>query len=164
MKANRMRSNLKAGHRCQWVILLLALSAAFSAEAFYNPSTGRWINRDPLGESAFETRRGERADTFGGGPNLYTYVGNEPVRGIDVLGLVRGDDFWEPPQLKPQPLPPCVKECAKKCALAHLPMRGVCILGCAGGGPGYLACVVPCMAAVTLSQAICTAACIAGSQ
>jgi len=40
---------------------------------YYNPDTGRWINRDPLGEQ--------------GGLNLYGYVKNTPSSGIDPLGL-----------------------------------------------------------------------------
>ena len=32
---------------------------------FYNPSTGRWLNRDPFQED--------------GGPHLYAFVGNHPV-------------------------------------------------------------------------------------
>ncbi len=39
----------------------------------YNPSLGRWINRDPIEEE--------------GGLNLYAYVGNNPISGIDSLGL-----------------------------------------------------------------------------
>jgi RHS repeat-associated protein len=39
----------------------------------YDPTIGRWINRDPLGEP--------------GGLNLYSYVKNEPTRFIDPLGL-----------------------------------------------------------------------------
>ncbi|MBI4683442.1 MAG: RHS repeat-associated core domain-containing protein, partial [Nitrospirae bacterium] len=40
---------------------------------FYNPSIGRWITRDPLGEA--------------GGINLYGFVGNNPVNFVDPLGL-----------------------------------------------------------------------------
>jgi RHS repeat-associated protein len=40
----------------------------------YNPNTGRWLSRDPLGEGADST--------------LYSYVLNVPVLGIDPLGLV----------------------------------------------------------------------------
>ncbi len=40
---------------------------------FYSPITGRWINRDPLGEA--------------GGINLYQMVGNNPVNFVDPWGL-----------------------------------------------------------------------------
>jgi RHS repeat-associated protein len=40
---------------------------------YYDPSTGRWPSRDPIGEK--------------GGVNLYGYVGNDPVNGLDILGL-----------------------------------------------------------------------------
>ena len=40
---------------------------------FYDPATQRWLNRDPIGEE--------------GGVNLYGYVGNNPISGVDPLGL-----------------------------------------------------------------------------
>jgi RHS repeat-associated protein len=40
---------------------------------FYDPSTGRWINRDPIEEK--------------GGLNLYGFVGNDGVNWWDLLGL-----------------------------------------------------------------------------
>jgi len=40
---------------------------------FYNPSIGRWMTRDPLGET--------------GGINLYGFVGNNVVNAIDPWGL-----------------------------------------------------------------------------
>jgi RHS repeat-associated protein len=40
---------------------------------YYNPSTGRWLSRDPIGER--------------GGRNLYGMVGNGPIDRWDLLGL-----------------------------------------------------------------------------
>ena len=40
---------------------------------YYDPETGRWLSRDPIGEE--------------GGLNLYGFVGNDPTSHIDVLGL-----------------------------------------------------------------------------
>jgi RHS repeat-associated protein len=40
---------------------------------FYNPSTGRWLSRDPIGER--------------GGANLYGFVNNNPIYWVDPLGL-----------------------------------------------------------------------------
>jgi RHS repeat-associated protein len=41
---------------------------------YYNPSTGRWINRDPIGEK--------------GGLNLYAFVGNDSIDHYDAFGLM----------------------------------------------------------------------------
>jgi RHS repeat-associated protein len=40
---------------------------------YYDTSTGRWLNHDPIGES--------------GGANLYAFVGNNPDNVIDATGL-----------------------------------------------------------------------------
>jgi RHS repeat-associated protein len=40
---------------------------------YYNPSTGRWLSRDPIKEAS--------------GPNLYGFLGNNSVTRVDVLGL-----------------------------------------------------------------------------
>ena len=39
---------------------------------YYDPETGRWLNRDPIEEA--------------GGLNLYAMVGNDPVNYLDYLG------------------------------------------------------------------------------
>jgi RHS repeat-associated protein len=41
---------------------------------YYNPSTGRWLSRDPMGEK--------------GGLNLYEFVLNSSVNYVDLLGLL----------------------------------------------------------------------------
>jgi len=64
---------------------------------YYNPSAGRWPNRDPIEER--------------GGINLYAMVGNNPIGFIDRLGLIGLADpgpNWQPPSLpKPSPGPSC---------------------------------------------------------
>ena len=53
--------------------LLFFLSATELASAFYDPSLGRWVNRDPIQEK--------------GGLNLYRFTRNNPVIWIDRWGL-----------------------------------------------------------------------------
>ncbi len=57
---------------------------------FYNPSTGRWPNRDPIEEE--------------GGVNLYSFVRNNPVSYTDFLGMAltpyRGYPQWKYAPLK----------------------------------------------------------------
>jgi RHS repeat-associated protein len=47
---------------------------------YYNPQTGRWINRDPSGEV--------------GGLNNYAFVTNDGINGTDVLGLWKANGTW----------------------------------------------------------------------
>lgn len=73
------------------LVLLLALVLAGSAptaHAFYNPESGRWLNRDPILER--------------GGINLYGFVANRPIQSIDVDGTA----LWGPPFMPPDPEPP----------------------------------------------------------
>ncbi|BEP61104.1 hypothetical protein GmRootV213_16580 [Variovorax sp. V213] len=46
----------------------------YNRHRYYDPASGRYVSRDPLG--------------LAGGRNLHVYAGNNPVRGIDPLGLV----------------------------------------------------------------------------
>ena len=48
-------------------------TTARSGYRFYSPKLGRWVNRDPVGET--------------GGVNLCGFVRNEPASGVDALGL-----------------------------------------------------------------------------
>src|SRR5262245_26493635 len=65
----RLRSALIAA-----LIWLLGQQSGF---CFYNPTTGRWLNRDPIEEL--------------GGANLYLFARNDSVNKIDILGL---DSFY----------------------------------------------------------------------
>lgn len=53
-------------------VLLTWLAFAQLAQAFYNPSSGKWLSRDPMGER--------------GGINLYGFVNNEPSSQFDRDG------------------------------------------------------------------------------
>ena len=46
---------------------------AYYGYRYYNPSTGRWLSRDPIEEN--------------GGVNLYAFVNNQPVNAADICGL-----------------------------------------------------------------------------
>ncbi|OQB93714.1 MAG: tRNA(Glu)-specific nuclease WapA precursor [Verrucomicrobia bacterium ADurb.Bin118] len=52
---------------CDWETGLL-----YYGYRYYDPDTGRWLSRDPLGEE--------------GGLSLYGFVGNQPVTQVDKLG------------------------------------------------------------------------------
>jgi len=60
-----------------WTILVVLLGLlvwAQSASAFYNPQTGRWLSRDPIGVK--------------GGLNLCVFNQNNPIDKWDYLGLL----------------------------------------------------------------------------
>ena len=58
------------------------LGLVFTLYRAYDPVTGRWLSRDPIGEE--------------GGINLYGYVSNRPVNLWDPLGL-SPSDWWDIP-------------------------------------------------------------------
>jgi len=53
--------------------LVIWLAVVETGWCFYNPSTGRWLSRDPISEV--------------GGRNLYGFVYNDPVNKMDRLGM-----------------------------------------------------------------------------
>ena len=57
---------------------------------YYNPTTGRWLSRDPIGELGFHTLAGNRNRRVRDG-NLYCFVGNNPLTKFDLLGLTEKD-------------------------------------------------------------------------
>jgi hypothetical protein len=81
MKANRW-ANLM-------VLACVILFACHEARAFYNPSTGRWLSRDPITEK--------------GGAHLYGFVNNDPIRKVDKLGrnIFGGPLGWPLPRNNP---------------------------------------------------------------
>ncbi len=69
-------------------------------ERLYSPSLGRWLSRDPIGPL--------------GGPNVYTFAGNNPIDRIDPFGMMYipcpggncGGDDEPTPDPTPNPDPP----------------------------------------------------------
>ena len=58
------------------VLALLGLVLCQDARAFYNPSTGRWLSRDLIGERGCE--------------NLHAFVRNDALQHVDR----KGEDIW----------------------------------------------------------------------
>jgi hypothetical protein len=56
-----------------WFLLIVFFCISHTASAFYNPETGRWLSRDPIGED--------------GGINLSSFANNDPADDWDLMGL-----------------------------------------------------------------------------
>lgn len=67
-----MKMIMKAKRTVAVAMVLLGLFVGRDALAFYNPQTGRWLNRDPIGER--------------GGANQQAFAGNSPVSRCDADG------------------------------------------------------------------------------
>ncbi|MBL9191583.1 MAG: RHS repeat-associated core domain-containing protein [Opitutaceae bacterium] len=75
-------SNLgRFGHRFSSKYWDSASSFYYYGFRYYNPQTGRWPSRDPIGER--------------GGLNLYWMVGNSALNKIDLLGLEELPLIWD---------------------------------------------------------------------
>jgi hypothetical protein len=95
------------------VLFSFVVFATNQASAYYSPSTGRWLSRDPMGEPGFELLRassavpkpGQLVNTASLPPsrifirdmaiqgkesNRYMFVANNPENSFDLLGL----DIW----------------------------------------------------------------------
>ncbi len=57
---------------------------------YYNPSTGRWLSRDPIGELGFGRALRMPHVSRSAGPNLYSFTKNDAVDGYDIYGLLAG--------------------------------------------------------------------------
>jgi hypothetical protein len=85
---------------------LIWLAAAQTGWCFYNPSTGRWLSRDPIGES--------------GGLNLYAFANNDSLQRIDVTGLSSEND--PPTTVYNRGLPRYCQKC--RCKRVQLKPKG----------------------------------------
>jgi hypothetical protein len=73
--------------------------AVHSAQAFYNPSTGRWLNRDPIGNEGFIRVLSTEIDdnelsTIESTKPPYLFVENLPILTWDVNGLWPSRNHW----------------------------------------------------------------------
>ncbi len=76
-----MKTRNKTALPTQIVVVGLWLLSLHSAHCFYNPSTGRWLSRDPLGEQSDN--------------NLCAFAVNSPLNRFDSLGLVACGAFMQ---------------------------------------------------------------------
>ncbi len=101
--------------KCKFMVTLFFVWTLQAAFAFYDPTVGRWLSRDPVGEPGFQVlhaattapqaivpppllqqgRWAQRdaitnlnANEKQGGANRYGFVENNPVGKIDPLGLL----------------------------------------------------------------------------
>ncbi len=72
---------------------------------YYDPNLQRWPNRDPIGEVGFELVRNSRLRTVWSflqpaerfeGPNIYEFVRNNSLSGLDPFGLEYGNPVSGP--------------------------------------------------------------------
>jgi hypothetical protein len=84
---------MKARRTAMVVMVACLLSfMAHDALAFYNPSTGRWLSRDPIGEK--------------GGRNRYGFVQNAPLSFVDAVGKLPIEGPTPPIHIPPAMYPP----------------------------------------------------------
>jgi hypothetical protein len=80
---------MKTKRMLQLTLVLLGVLLGREAQAFYNPQTGRWLSRDPIGEMGFAKVRRDPGNTVQqqGNGNCYLVVCNEMPNSYDYLGL-----------------------------------------------------------------------------
>jgi hypothetical protein len=112
------------------VSVLALLSLASVASAYYDPGVQRWINRDSLGEPAFDTRHAtvmfqarakETSQPPARSANLYGFADNAAVDLVDHFGLFTSRPPTPIPLPAPDPDPvpaPCGDFTNKDCRAA----------------------------------------------
>jgi hypothetical protein len=71
----------------QILVSTCLLLIPISAHCFYNPSTGRWLSRDPVAEAGFEASKTTSSIYRVPEPNDTLFVWNCPIQMIDPNGL-----------------------------------------------------------------------------
>ena len=97
--------------------IALLLVGANDVSAFYNPTTGKWLNRDPIEEEGAKLFRGNRTSALVGGPNSYLFVESNPISHWDYLGLDNpGCDI---PFFDSSPNDSRLHDCLLRCCAQH---------------------------------------------
>jgi hypothetical protein len=79
------------------LVACVLLSVTHEVLAFYNPSTGRWLSRDPIREPGFGVLASTPHEAIQEGEaESYLFVRNDSVQHFDLLGL-DVDVSWTPP-------------------------------------------------------------------
>jgi hypothetical protein len=158
-----MKAHMKA------LLKLLTLLALFSAprlaSGYYDPGVQRWVNRDPIGDPGPKMVRNhipvrvhhfKNPGEYSEGSNLYRFVRNDSLDGIDPLGLE-----LMPPAGPTSPIG--TPGAGSYCKVPGWLCRAGCWAAAAAGasltcpesGPGAVACV----AAWAAAASICSDAC-----
>lgn len=70
--------------------LVIWLATVQTSLGFYNPSTGKWLSRDPIGENGFQAlNRGHVSLGHYDEKHLYCFVDNNSIDNLDALGLCK---------------------------------------------------------------------------
>jgi hypothetical protein len=92
------------------IVVLFVLLTAQIASAYYCPSTGRWLSRDPIGEPGFQVSQvaaqvhttatsnrwiNRDPNNHGLGLNLCAFVGNDAINNKDNLGMMKYSEIQD---------------------------------------------------------------------
>jgi hypothetical protein len=108
-----------------WALALLALfSASNLASAYYDPGVQRWINRDPIRDSAFQSRTARHPRRADREWNLFSFLEGGPSNKRDHWGLLvfNGCTQKEKDDITKALKDSCSK--AKSCALLKCDSQG----------------------------------------
>ena len=79
---------IKLSKECQIISsIVVLLFSAVPVGAFYNPSQGRWLSRDPISDDAFIIRLAIDEEVPSKESDLYSFLRNATPKRTDFLGL-----------------------------------------------------------------------------